>query len=429
MDVNHLNEFGLAIFERAIRWAADSSGTDTSTYFITTERDARLGGLNFTDVDIVAYMPWNDKAHFFFLGGATTLNADIDALHILGNGNLLLSTKGNASLGGLDFKDGDLVEYDIENDTSTLVFDGETLFGDNKAKITSVHLLDNGHLVLSTDKSGTLGGLSYTDRDLIEYDLATDTASMFFDGSTTTLNNKITGVQVLANGHLVLSTKGSATLGGLSFDASDLIDYDPINDTAEMIFDGSELFTDSDEKIISVHISSGSGSVTTGGTCNGTFRDEFNSVSLSGSDGNLDWSGDWAEVGESDGPGAGDTRISNDESDYQLLTRDNSNGGVGVERELDLSGAASVTLNYLYRRDLKNADDYTTVDIRDGNTASPWSELTRHQGPANDKKYESATHDISSFASSRTQIRFRTAPTMGGNEEVWFDDIQVLCGP
>jgi len=254
---------------------------------------------------------------------------------------------------------------------------------------------------------------------------------MFFDGSTTTLNNKITGVQVLPNGHLVLSTKGDTTLGGLSFGVADLIDYDPLEDTAKLIFDGSELFSDSDEKLASVHIGPGSGSIAggSGGSCNGTFRDEFNAISFSGSDGSLDWTGNWLEVGESGGAAAGDIRVMNDDSNYQLRTRDNVNGGVGVDRELDLSGAGSATLSYVYRRDLKDSDDYTKVEVRDGNTASPWSELTRHQGPANDGSYQSASHDISSFISTRTQIRIRTAATMGNNEEVWFDDIQVLCGP
>jgi hypothetical protein len=429
MDVNHLSEYGLTLFERAIIWAADSSGTNTSIYFLTTEKDAALGGLSFTDVDIVAYRPWNDMANLFFDGGPTTLNADIDALHVLANGHLLLSPKGNATLGGLNFKDGDLVEYDIAFDTSTLIFEGKILFADDKAKIISVHVLGNGHLILSTDKAATLGGLSFTDRDLVEYDLATDTASLFFDGSTTTLNNKITGVQVLPNGHLVLSTKGDTTLGGLSFGVADLIDYNPLDDTATLIFDGSELFSDTDEKLASVHIGSGSGAIGSGGSCDGTFRDEFNATSYSGSDGSLDWAGNWLEVGESDGAAAGDIRVMNDDSNYQLRTRDNANGGVGVDREIDLSGASSATFSYVYRRDLKDSDDYTKVEIRDGNLALPWAELARHQGPANDGGYQSASHDISSYISTRTQIRIITAPTMGNNEEVWFDDIQILCGP
>ena len=429
LDVNDLTEQGLTLFERAIEWAADSSGTRTSTFFLSADKDVALGGLSFTDVDIAAYRPWSDTASLFFDGGSTTLNSDIDALHILANGNLLLSPKGNTTLGGLNIKKGDLVNYDPATDNATMIFEGKILFGDDKAKLTSVHLLDNGHLVLSTDKAQTLGGLSFTDRDLVEYDPATDTATLFFDGSTTTLNNKITGLHVLPNGHLVLSTKGNTTLGGLSFGAEDLIEYDPVFDTAELIFDGSALLSVPDEKIISVHFGPASGSISAPGSCDETFRDEFNAISFSGNDGTRDWTDNWGDVGENDGPDAGDIQVLKDESDYQLRFKDNDNGGSGVWREADLSGAASATLSYVYRRDLNGSADYTKVEVRDGNTATPWTELTRHQGPANDGSYQSASHDISSYISDRTQIRILTSPDMGKNEEVFFDNIQILCAP
>jgi len=427
IDVNNLSEHGLTLLERAIAWAADTSGTITSTYFLSAENDVALGGLSFTDVDIAAYRTWNDTATLFFDGGPTTLTSNIDALHILANGKLLLSPKDNTQLGGLDIKKGDLVKYDMADDRAVIVFEGQTLFGDDKAKITSVHLLDSGHVVLSTDKAQTLGGLSYTDRDLVEYDPATDTATLFFDGSTTTLNNKFAALQVLANGHFVLSTKGITTLGGLSFDAGDLVDYDPVFDSAEMIFDGSELLSDPGGKIVSVHIGPGSGNMAAPGSCDGTFSDEFNTVSFAGNDGTLAWTDNWGDVGENDGAGSGDIRVTNDYSNYQLRTRDNENGGSGVRREADLSGAFSATLSYLYRRDLKDSEDYTKVEIRDGNTATPWAELTRHQGKANDSNYQTASHDISAYISDRTQIRFLTSPDMGKNEEVFFDNIQITC--
>jgi hypothetical protein len=433
MDVNHLSADGLTIFERALVWAADFGGTSTSSFVLSTDSNAILGGLSFTDVDLVEYKPWTNTANLFFDGGTTTLNVDIDAIHVLQNGHLLLSPKANANLGGLNFEVDDLVDYDIASDSSILVFDGNTLFTDSDEKIISVHVLDNGHLIISTDRNATLGGLSFTDKDLVEYDAAADTASLFFDGSLTTFNSKIDAVHVLPNGHIVLSPKGNATLGGLSFAAGDLVDYDPVADSAELIFDGSSLFSDPKEKILSVHIGPGSGTVAGGGgggSCNGTFRDEFNVESYAANDGSLSWAGDWLEIGENDGPASGDTRVTNDQSNYQLRTRDNDNGGEGVWREADMSGAASATLSYDYRRmDLDNSDDYTRVDIRDGNTASPWSELTRHQGPGTDGGYQSANHDISSYISSKTQIRFMTSSNMGRNDIVWFDDIQIQCNP
>ena len=423
MDVNHLNADGLAIFQRALDWAADSGAT-TSPHILSTDSPATLGGLSFTDRDLAAYEPWTDTASLFFDGSLTTLSADIDAVHVLNNGHLLLSSSANTTLGGVSFENGDLVDYDVVANTSTLILDGSALFTDPLEDIISVHVLDNHHLVISTDSPATLGGLSFTDRDLVEYDVATDTSSLFFDGSLTTLNQDISAVQVLSNGHIVLSPQGNTTLGGLSIAGGDLVDYDPLADTAELIFDGGVLFSDPTETIISVHIGPGRGSL----TCDGTFRDEFNNTSFSGNSGTLTWAGNWLEVGESDGPTAGDIRVTNDESNYQLRTK--AKGGEGVRREANLYGAVSAILSYDYRRDgLDDADDYTAVDVSANGASGPWTELARHQGAGTDGSYLPASHDISAYISPTTHIRFKTSPNMGKNDIVWFDNIQILCTP
>ena len=90
----------------------------------------------------------------------------------------------------------------------------------------------------------------------------------------------------------------------------------------------------------------------------------------------------------------------------------------------------SATLSYDYRRDgLNAADDYTSVDVSANGAAGPWTELARYQGVGTDASYQPASHDISAYISSNTRIRFKTSPTMGQNESVWFDNIQILCSP
>ena len=426
MDFEHLNANGLTILQRALEWGADTAGATTSAYFLSTDSPATLGGLDFTDRDIAEYAAWTDTANLFFDGGLTTLSKEIDALHVLANGHLLVSTKGDTTLGGVSMKDGDLVDYDVVNDIATMVFDGSDLFGDPNEKLISVHLLDNGHFILSTDGDASLGGLNFKEEDLVEYDPATDTATLFFDGSATTMTKEIAAVQILSDGHIVLAPKGKTTLGGLSIKEGDLVDYDPASDTAELVFSGAELFTDPKEKIMSVHIGPGTGSL----ECEGTFRDEFNAISFGGSEGTLDWSGDWLELGESNGANAGDLRVRAGLNDFSLQARDNDHGGNGVERSANLFGAASATLSYQYRRDdLTGADDYAAVSISANGAAGPWTELVRYQGPANDGAYLAANHDISAHISPNTRIRFRTAPTMGQFDTVWFDDIEIQCDP
>ena len=155
-------------------------------------------------------------------------------------------------------------------------------------------------------------------------------------------------------------------------------------------------------------------------SCNGTYRDAFgNDQSFAGSKGSIDWSGaPWIEVGESDGPGAGDVRVTNDISDFQVRLRDNDNGGEGIERTVDLTDATAASLSYEYRRQgLDSADDYVAVQVR-ASMSDPWTELTRHTGSATDGAYQTATHDISDHIAPTTQIRLApTALTSYSREE------------
>ncbi len=168
-----------------------------------------------------------------------------------------------------------------------------------------------------------------------------------------------------------------------------------------------------------------------GGPCDGTYLDQFEIYAFDNSDGTLDWStSPWTEVGESDGPTAGDIRIWTDLDSVRIRTRDNDNGGEGLEREADLSGAASVTLSYDYRRNkLDSSSDFTTVEVSANGAAGPWTELARYSGPTNDSAYVTASHDISAFASANTRVRLKTSSSMGGQDEVWFDNVEIACTP
>ncbi len=70
--------------------------------------------------------------------------------------SLILSTVSTATLGGLTFGDDDLVEYDPGSDTATLFFDG--LFAGNE-DINALHVLSDGHIILSTTSGATIGGM------------------------------------------------------------------------------------------------------------------------------------------------------------------------------------------------------------------------------------------------------------------------------
>ena len=191
-----------------------------------------------------------------------------------------------------------------------------------------------------------------------------------------------------------------------------------------------QILTDAEIAALAV-VGGGGGPPSTPFSCSGTYRDAFdNDQSFAGSSGSIDWSGaPWVEVGESDGPGAGDVRVTNDISDFQVHIRDNDNGGEGIERTVDLTDATAASLSYEYRRQgLDSTGDYAVVQVR-ASPSDPWTELARHRGSATDGAYQAATHDISGHIAPTTQIRLITSPSMGVMDMVWFDNVQVECSP
>ncbi|MGA9347212.1 MAG: S8 family serine peptidase [Anaerolineae bacterium] len=156
-----------------------------------------------------------------------------------------------------------------------------------------------------------------------------------------------------------------------------------------------------------------------------TVRDEFNAVSYSNNDGTANWSGDWVEIGESDGPYANDVAVAT----YLNYTRQGlriRNHNKGARREVDLSGATSAVLSFEYhRRYLDGPSDYVALEISADGGAS-WTELDRFRGPAHDGGVHSVSYDISGYASSNTAIRFISSSWLGSyDDRVYFDNVQV----
>jgi len=226
----------LIIFAATVLSMAYVSPANANTIILSTDTSETLGGLTFGKDDLAEYNPSTDTAAYYFNGDLFTGASDIDAIHVLDNGNIILSTFESATLGGLSFSAGDLAEYNPTTDTATLYFD-EGLFSQNE-NVDAVHVLDSGNIVLSTlDSSATLGGLTFGGGDLIEYNPTTDTATLFFEASLFSGTENIDAVHVLGSGNIVLSTTDSATLGGLSFSSGDLVEYNPTTDIATLYFD------------------------------------------------------------------------------------------------------------------------------------------------------------------------------------------------
>ena len=250
-DINGLTDDGRTIMQRALEWGAETP-PQAQTVILATMGGATLGGLSFTDKDLAEYTPATDTATLFLDGVALSVANDFDAVHVLDNGHLVLSSVGEITLGGVTAQNEDLIDYDPVADTATMLFDGSTLFSGGSTDVSAVHVMDNGNLILTNEYPVTLGGLAFGPTDIIQYDPVADTATMFLNSGVSGATQWINAVHVFANGNIVMSAEVNDTIGGLSVTPDDLIEYDPAAGTASPFFDGA-LFS-SEEDVRAAHV-------------------------------------------------------------------------------------------------------------------------------------------------------------------------------
>jgi len=148
----------------------------------------------------------------------------------------MISTTSTARTGGYSWGSGDVFDLDA----LALVFDDRLLFDSAENLDAFARVGDLWVLSSSTDTS--VGGVPYRDGDLISYDPATGAVSPFFSEDLFATDEDIDAVHVFADGTLALSTTSRASLGGLRFSSGDAIRYDPVSGRSELLFDGSAWF-------------------------------------------------------------------------------------------------------------------------------------------------------------------------------------------
>jgi hypothetical protein len=162
--------------------------------------------------------------------------SDLDGYHLLGNGDQLLSFDVTVDLpGGVTADPEDVVLYD--GGSYSVFFDGSLAGVPSGADVDSI-TSEIPDLVISFDTTVELGANIYDDEDLVRY--TGGVFSLLFDGSAHGLAPSVDldGAHVLpTNGHLVLSFDTSGTVGGLNFDDEDALEYD--GNAWEILYDGS----------------------------------------------------------------------------------------------------------------------------------------------------------------------------------------------
>lgn len=233
------------------------SAAQAGTILFSNSTGITLNSVTYEEGDLIEYDTDTGDASLFFSASNWFSSPDIDAVHVLSNGNIILSMENNETYDGTTYSDGSLVEFNPNNGDASLYFDGDLFSGSED--IDAMSLTPTGNLILSTSTGATLGGLGFSPGDLVEYDPDTDIATLLFDGDNFKLGEDIDAVHFLANGNIILSTENDATLGDgtvweIDFEDGDLVEYDFVTETASLYFDESEVGGGFDPDIDAVYI-------------------------------------------------------------------------------------------------------------------------------------------------------------------------------
>ena len=170
--------------------------------------------------------------------GSIPPEADLDGYQLLPNGDQLLSFDTALVLpGGITARPGDVVRYD--GALYAIEFDAAAHGVPPGADVDAIAIADDGDLLLSFDITVSLGSITLDDEDVARLDGAGFTS--FFDGESAGVDPRLDldALHVLCSGHLLVSFDTSGVVGGVGFDDEDLLEYDPGSGTWDMAYDGS----------------------------------------------------------------------------------------------------------------------------------------------------------------------------------------------
>jgi hypothetical protein len=229
-----MRNLALALASAAGVLAVASAG---QAMLVSTVDDESIDGVLFHDHDVVSLDSAPGSALLWLDGSAlfpddAIENQNLDALAFLPNGNVLLSTASSTVIGGLAIKDGDLVELDLETGIATL-FLPEGSQG-QPVDVDGVDFMPNGHLLLSFQKEEVLHGEPVHDGDVIEYDIENDSFSFYLTEEVFDIDSDVNGLALLPNGNLLVTTSEDTWIGGLLVETSEIAEVDPSTGVASI---------------------------------------------------------------------------------------------------------------------------------------------------------------------------------------------------
>jgi hypothetical protein len=143
---------------------------------------ALAGGVTTHPGDVVRYDGANYTIEFDASAESVPDGVGTDAVTMSAGGNLVLSFDTTVALSGSTYFDEDLVEFDGASFSS--FFDGSAAGLDPALDVDGAHVFaSTGNLGLSFDISGSIGGVDFDDEDVLEYDPTVPTWEMAWDAS------------------------------------------------------------------------------------------------------------------------------------------------------------------------------------------------------------------------------------------------------
>jgi len=209
--------------------------------YLSTATNGIIGNLRFKDEDIIAYDPQLDNWFLYFDGSDLGLRmANVDALALLGNGEMLLSFTQPVTLpdiGAVD--DSDIVRFAPTSLGMNSAGTFHTYFtGADHGLTTATEDVDaialNGsQLLISTVGWTNVPGARALDEDILAFDWDTLTWSFYFDGSDIGLQANTEDIVALwqdaGSGTIHFSTQSSYNAGSLSGNGNDIIACSPLS--------------------------------------------------------------------------------------------------------------------------------------------------------------------------------------------------------
>lgn len=218
---------------------------------LSSSSSGTVSGLSYKDEDILSYAGGSGWSMLFDGSDVGVGNTDVDAFHIMADGNILMSFDKPINLSTLgQVADADIVKFtptQLGNTTSggfSLYFDGSDVgLTTANEDIDAIALDAGGNLVLSTLGSFSLPGLSGADEDLIRFaatSLGSTTSgswTLLLDGSDVALTGgaeDLNGAWIdQANGKIYLVTRGNFSVAGsvnsVTGDSNDIFGCTPLS--------------------------------------------------------------------------------------------------------------------------------------------------------------------------------------------------------